>query len=199
MENRTLKFELSEFNINVDFKDREHIDLLKKQIESGYDLPLEVYEEDGVYKVIDGGHSLQAYQELGKEPKNVKVLTFKDDADKIAYSRHKNINRLRQTPITLTKSIFAELKLRFEVETDEEVKKILRRLYNLENPNKELKANKEDRTYHDVVVGVFKNESITWQGFANHNLAYLDFPLWLAELIDGGKLTAAHGSEHRER
>jgi len=75
-----VKFELSPFNINFGFKDKDHIELLKKQIEAGYELPIDVYEENGVYKIIDGGHALTAYQELGKEPKNVRVLTFKDDA-----------------------------------------------------------------------------------------------------------------------
>jgi hypothetical protein len=189
-----MKFELSEFNINFGFKDKDHIELLKKQIEAGYELPIDVYEESGIYKIIDGGHAWMAYQELGREPKNVRVLTFKDDAEKIAYSRHKNINRLQQTPVTYTKSIFQELKLRLGVETDQQVISILRRLYNLKNPNKQLKENDEDKTYHNVVVGVFKGEPITWESFAQHNLDYLDFPLWLAELVDSQKLKVAHAN-----
>lgn len=77
--------------------------------------------------------------------------------------------------------MFEELKLRLGVEGDDDVKRILRRLYNLENPEKQLKENEEDKTYHNIVVGVFQSESITWQSFSQHNLDYLDFPLWLAE------------------
>jgi len=32
-------FEISEFNINFGFKDRQHIELLKKQIEAGCEPP----------------------------------------------------------------------------------------------------------------------------------------------------------------
>jgi len=47
-----MRLELSEFNINRDFKDQSHIELLKRQIEAGYELPIEVYEENGVHKII---------------------------------------------------------------------------------------------------------------------------------------------------
>jgi len=187
-------FELSEFNINFGFKDRQHVELLKRQIEAGYELPIEVYEENGVYKIIDGGHAWIAYKELGKEPKNIRVLTFKDDAEKIAYSRHKNINRLQQTPVTYTKSIFQELKLRLGVEKDEEVKRILRRLYNLKYHKEKYKQNKEDEINNNIVVTVFRNEPIAWGPFTQHNLDYLDFPLWLAEMVDRGELSAAQAS-----
>jgi len=189
-----MKFELSEFNINFGFKDKDHIELLKKQIEAGYELPIDVYEENGVYKVIDGGHAWMAYQELGREPKNVRALTFKDDAEKIAYSRHKNINRLQQTPVTYTKSIFQELKLRLGVETDQQVISILRRIYNLKYHSDKYKPNGEDESNNNVIVNVFKSEPITWESFVSNNLDFLDFPLWLAELVDSQKLKVAHAN-----
>jgi hypothetical protein len=168
---------------------------LKKQIEAGYDLPIEVYQENGVYKVIDGGHAWTAYKELNREPKMVKVLTFKDDAEKIAYSRHKNINRLQQTPITYTKSVFQELKMRLGVKTDEEVRKILRRCYNLNYHKEKLKApSEQDVTYNNIIVSTFQSEPITWGSFTQNNLTYLDFPLWLAEMVDKGELTAEQAS-----
>jgi len=188
------KFELSEFNINFGFKDRAHIELLKKQIEAGYELPIDVYEENGVYKIIDGGHSWVAYQELGREPKLVRVLTFKNDAEKIAYSRHKNINRLQQTPVTYTKSIFQELKIRLGVNSDEEVKRILRRLYNLKYYPNRYKATEEDERNNNVIITIFKSEPITWESFVQNKLEYLDFPLWLAEMVDRGEITASHAS-----
>jgi len=88
------KVKLSPFNINYAFKDREHIELLKKQIEAGFEPPIDVYEEDEIKYVIDGGHTWEAYKELGKELKNIHMLEFSSDADKIAYSRHKNINTI---------------------------------------------------------------------------------------------------------
>jgi len=102
---------------------RESYWLLKKQLELGFELPIEVYEENGIYKIIDGGHAYEAYKELGREPKNIRALSFRDNAEKVAYSRHKNINRLQQTPVTYTRSVFQELKLRLGVKTEEEVKK----------------------------------------------------------------------------
>jgi hypothetical protein len=44
------------------------------------------------------------------------------------------------------------------VKSDEEVKKILRRLYNLTKPELKLKETEKDKTYYDIVVGVFKQE-----------------------------------------
>jgi len=194
-----VKFELSPFNINFNFKDREHIELLKKQIEAGYELPIEVYEEDGVYKIIDGGHSWVAYQELGREPKNVKVLTFRDDAEKIAYSRRKNINRLQQSPVAYTKSIFEELKLKLGAKTDQEVKRILRRLYNLKYHPDKYKPNEGDESNNNIIVTIFKGEPITWESFVMNNLDYLNFPLWLAEMVDRGEISASHAAVLNEK
>ena len=193
------RFEISEFNINFDFKDRGHIELLKKQIQTSAKLGVECYEEDGVYKIIDGGHAYVALQELGLDPMEyarISILKFDGDADKLAYSRHKNINRLQQTPVTYTKSIFAELKLRLGVTTDEEVKKILRRLYNLKYyaEKLQLKENEHDATYKNVLIGVFQNETKSCEAFTTDNLDYLDFPLWLAEMVDRGELFVAQAT-----
>jgi len=35
---------------------------------------------------------------------------------------------------------------------------------------------------------------MSWESFTQHNLAYLDFPVWLAEMVDRGELSAAQAS-----
>jgi hypothetical protein len=92
---------------------------------------------------------------------------------------------------TYTRSLFQELKLRLKARTDEEVKRILRRLYNVKNPKNRAEENEQDVCYNNVVVAIFKNEPVTWESFTQHNLGYLDFPLWLSEMVDRGDLTAA--------
>ena len=70
------------------------------------------------------------------------------------------------------------MKLRLGVKTDQEVKRILRRLYNIKyhKDKFQLKENERDITYGNIAVGVFKGEPITWESFVRHNLDYLDFP-----------------------
>lgn len=185
-----MRIELSEYNINYDFKDKSHVELLKEQIKQGFELPIEAYSENGVCKVIDGGHAMQAYQELGKEPPNVKVLSFKSDADKIAYSRHKNINRLQQTPVTYTKSLFQELQLRLGA-SEKETERKLRRWYREKTEPDKYKAREDTRNIDVPIQQVFVNEPITAESFVAHNLSYLDFPVEIAEMVDSGRLSAA--------
>jgi predicted transcriptional regulator len=68
---------------------------------------------------------------------------------------------------------FKELKLRLNCKSDEEVKKILRRLYNLTKPELKLKETEEDRTYRNITVGVFKQEPISAISFIRNNLSFL--------------------------
>jgi len=102
-------FHDSEYNINFGFKDQQHIDILKKQIESGDEIPIHVYVEDGIYKIIDGGHTYAAYRQLDLTPKLIIVKDFESDAEKIAFSRHRNLNRLKQSPVSYTRCIMKEL------------------------------------------------------------------------------------------
>jgi hypothetical protein len=76
------------------------------------------------------------------------------------------------------------------VEPDEEVKKILRRLENIEY-GKIKNIDEQDRVYGNVAVKVFESEPTDWVSFVRHNIPYLDFPLWLAEMVDKGELTTA--------
>ncbi|MBS7615010.1 hypothetical protein KEJ18_04690 [Candidatus Bathyarchaeota archaeon] len=69
--------------------------------------------------------------------------------------------------------------LRFSVKTDEEVKRILRRHYNLKTRPERYKTNEEDSKYNVILTQVFQPESINALSFTKKNLPYLDFPLWL--------------------
>jgi hypothetical protein len=46
---------------------------------------------------------------------------------------------------------------------------------------------------------VFKNEPVSWESFVQHNLEYLDFPLWLAEMVDSVEITASPASILNDR
>jgi myo-inositol catabolism protein IolC len=61
--------------------------------------------------------------------------------------------------------------------TDQEVKRILRRLYHLKYYPNKYKPNKRDESSNNVVTTIFKGEPITWGSFVRHNLDYLAFPL----------------------
>jgi hypothetical protein len=45
-----------------------------------------------------------------------------------------------------------------------------------------------------LLFTVFRNEPITWESFVRNNLEYLDFPLWLAEMVERGEITASHAT-----
>jgi hypothetical protein len=66
------------------------------------------------------------------------------------------------------------LKIRLGVKTDEEVKRILRRLYSLKYHSGKYKPNQEDESNNNVIVNVFRGEPITWESFVSNNLNYLD-------------------------
>lgn len=190
-------FELSPFNINYDFKDREHIELLKKQIQQGAKLEIVCYEDNGKLKVIDGGHSLVAYEELELDPKEqgiIRVEKFDSIADMIAFSRKRNSVRLQQEPTRYTRSMFQELKIRLKAETDEVAKKILRRWYNVYISNSRAKETEQDACYNNVIVTIFQGERITPESFVSNNLSYLEFPDWLAEMVDKQLLSASQAS-----
>jgi hypothetical protein len=99
----------------------------------------------------------------------------------------------------LSKSLFQELKLRLGVKTDDEVKKILRRLYNIKQQPDRYKETEDDKRNIAFIKEVFKSEPITWESFVRHNLEYLDFPVWLAEMVDKGELTAAQATILNEK
>lgn len=198
-----ITFELSPFNINIDFKDPNHIDLLKKQITAGHQLEIVCYEEIGKLMVIDGGHTLEAYNQLNIDPQQAKItiMKFESDADKIAFSRHRNINRLQQTPVTLTNSICDELKIRFGFKDVEELRKALHRAYRVKH-NEAKNITEDDRNSVKRFTEFFQVEpiEIKFDSFAKSHIYYLDFPIWLAEMVDKGELKPTQAQEiNREK
>jgi hypothetical protein len=71
---------------------------------------------------------------------------------------------------------------------------MLRRLYNLKCYPNRYQATEEDERNNNVIITIFKSEPITSESFVQNNLEYLDFPLWLAEMVDRGEITASHAS-----
>jgi ParB-like chromosome segregation protein Spo0J len=110
MTSNRLSFHESPFNINYHYKDTAHIEVLKKQILAGDEIPIHVYTEEDVFKIIDGGHTYAAYKDLGIEPKNIIIKVFDNDADKLAFSRHRNLNRLKQSRVLSTSSWWSSVK-----------------------------------------------------------------------------------------
>jgi len=190
-------FQLSEFNINYDFKNPDHVELLKKQIEAGAKLEIVCYEEDSKLKIIDGGHSYEAYMSLGLDPKeHAKIIVekFQSPADLLAFSRHRNVARLQQEPTRYTKSLFQELKLRLEAKTDQEARSILRRYYNLKEYHGKYKPTDVDNNNVIIIDRVFLSEPVKPESFVSNHLPYLNFPSWLADMVDNGQLTPGHAT-----
>jgi hypothetical protein len=86
------------------------------------------------------------------------------------------------------------LKLRLGVETDQQVISILRRIYNVNQQPERYSQTEDDKRNVTFIEQFFKAEPIDWISFVRNNLAYLDFPLWLAELVDSQKLKVAHAN-----
>ena len=180
--------ELSPFNINYNFKDQTHIDLLKEQISNGATLEI-VLDEQG--KIIDGGHSLIAYQQLGLDPLEHAKITkmgFDSDASKLAFSRHRNTARLEQEPVRYAESVVSELKFTLGVEDEKEVKQILTRYYNLKIHPKRYKTNENDNHNVMVIDHFFLKEPVKPESFISNYLPLIDFSSWLSEMVDSGKL-----------
>lgn len=95
--------------------------------------------------------------------------------------------------VLYTRSLFQELKLRLDVASEDRVKGILRRLYNVKYHLDKYKENEEDVSNKNILVSVFASEIKSWFAFTSDNLEYLDFPVWLAEKVDRGDLKAEQG------
>ena len=95
-----------------------------------------------------------------------------------------NINRLQQTPVTLSRSIVEELKLRFGFKNDGELRSALHRAYNVEK-GKIKGVTKENENLLKRFSKIFELEPIKFESFALENVYYLDFPCgllrWLTE------------------
>ncbi|MBE9594187.1 MAG: hypothetical protein IMF19_12015 [Proteobacteria bacterium] len=184
---------ISEFNINFGNIDNAHVAIIKAQLESGVDIPIRFYMKDGHKWVIDGGHTLTAYQELGKEPPIQMEVQFTTPEDLIALSRHCNVNRLIQKPITYTESITAEVKLRLEL-TNDELMPTFAKYTTVQQRGDASVAVSAPRS-EQVLTDIFKNERITVSTFRSEYLPLLKLPNEFKDAIDTGKLAKTLGSE----
>jgi len=199
------KWEISEYNINYDYKDPEHVELLERALQNNERLEIIYYVENGINKIVDGGHTLVAIQKLGLDPKDCCDLiekTFTSPEDIIAYSRRRNMNRLQQEPIRYTRSLFEELKIRLNITNETELKRTLRTCYNfMVDPERHTGAykTKEELVNQNNIIlilnNIFSSEPIKVTSFIQNHIPYLDFPEWLADMVDYHKLTASQARE----
>jgi hypothetical protein len=187
------KMKISKFNINFGNIDKGHVATIKTQLESGVDIPIRYYMKDGHKWVIDGGHTLTAYQELGKEPPIQMEVPFTSPEDLIALSRHCNVNRLIQKPITYTESITAEVKLRLELTNDELMPAFAK--YTIAQQRGDASVAVSAPRSEQVLTDIFKNELITVSTFRSEYLPLLKLPTEFKDAIDTGKLAKTIGSE----
>ena len=184
---------ISKFNINFGNIDKAHVALIKTQLEKGMDIPIRYYMKDGHKWVIDGGHTLMAYQELGKEPPLQMEVPFTTPEDLIALSRHCNVNRLIQKPITYTESITAEVKLRLQLRDDELVSAFAK--YTMAEQRGDPSIVVSVPNNERILTDIFKNELIAVSTFRSEYLPLLQLPNEFKDAIDTGKLAKTLGSE----
>jgi hypothetical protein len=185
--------QISKYNINFGNIDKAHVATIKTQLESGVDIPIRFYMKDGAKWVIDGGHTLTAYQELGKEPPIQMEVPFTTPEDLIALSRHCNVNRVVQKPITYTESIAKEVKLRLELADDELVSVFAK--YTMAQQRGDPSTVADVPRNEQILTEIFKNEKITVSTFRSEYLPLLKLPEEFKDAIDTGKLTKSVGSE----
>lgn len=184
---------ISKFNINFGNIDKAHVATIKTQLESGVDIPIRYYMKDGQKWVIDGGHTLTAYQQLDKEPPLQMEVPFTTPEDLIALSRHCNVNRLVQKPITYTESITDEIKLRLDL-TDEEIMPAFAK-YTMAQQRGDPSVVVTPPRSEQVLTDIFKNEQITVSTFRSEYLPLLKLPNEFKEAVDTGKIAKTVGSE----
>lgn len=184
---------ISKYNINFGNIDRGHVALIKTQLEKGIDIPIRYYEQDGQKWVIDGGHTLAAYRELGREPPITLPVPFTSPEDMIALSRHSNVNRIIQKPITYTESIAEEVKLRLDI-GDNELMSVFAKYAMIKERGA---ASVEGDVPHSeqILTDIFRNERITGGTFRREYLPLLKLPDELKAAIDTGVLAKTLGSE----
>lgn len=185
--------EISKYNINYGNLDKTHVATLKSQIEGGMDIPIRYYKKDNQKWVIDGGHTLKAYQELGREPPVVLIVPFTSPEDMIALSRHCNVNRIVQKPITYTESIAEEVKLRLDIK-DNEIMQIFNK-FSQAKQRGEASVDKDIPNSEKVLNDIFKEELITVGTFQFEYLPLLKLPEEFRTAIDDGEMTKSIGSE----
>ena len=184
---------ISPYNINFGNIDNAHVAVIKKQLESGIDIPIRYYTKDGHKWVIDGGHTLTAYHELGREPPVLLEVTFTTPEDMIALSRHSNVNRIIQKPITYTESITKEIKLRLGIDDTELMSVFVK--FSMAKQRGDDSAVANVHNSERVLTDIFQNEQITVGTFRSEYLPLLKLPNEVKLAIDNGKLAKTLGSE----
>ncbi len=185
--------EISKYNINYGKIDKGHVAILKAQLKTGINIPIKYYVKDGRRWVIDGGHTLIAYHELNKEPPIQIEIPFTTPEDLIALSRHCNVNRIVQKPITYTESIAEEVKLRLKIE-DSDLMSVFAK-FTMATQRGDVSAVVDVPHNVQVLTDVFKNERVTVSTFRSEYLPLLKLPIELKTAIDTGKIAKSVGSE----
>lgn len=191
--------QISEYNINYGNLDPEHVELLKKQILSGSDILIRYYKRDGEDYVIDGGHAFTAYTQLGRVPPLLVEVPFTTPEDMIALSRHCNVNRLQQAPVSYTESVVKEVKLRLKIEDNEVKSKFYR--YEDVKAGKVKGGNSADVC--GILEGIFENEhgmlgksvDAKIHNFRLNYLPLLKLEPELKKMVDKGDLGKSHAGE----
>jgi hypothetical protein len=111
----------------------------------------------------------------------------------IALSRHSNVNRIIQKPITYTESIAEEVKLRLDIE-DNELMSVFAK-YAMIKERGDASAVVNVPHSEQVITNIFRNERITGGTFRREYLPLLELPNELKAAIDTGKLAKTLGSE----
>lgn len=184
---------ISKYNINFGNLDPAHVAIIKEQLKTGVDIPIRYYMQDGQKFVIDGGHTVTAYQELNREPPIQIEVPFTTPEDMIALSRHCNVNRIIQKPVTYTESIAEEIKLRLN-QKDEDIVSTFAK-YTMAKQRGDPSAVVNVPRNEQVLTDIFKNERITVSTFRSEYLPLLKLPDVFKAAIDTGNLAKTLGSE----
>lgn len=183
------RYIISPYNINYGRINPTHVGLLKKQIENGSSISVRYYENDGLRFIIDGGHAFTAYTELGKEPPILIEVPYTTPEDMLAISRHCNVNRIKQAPVSYTESIVDEVMLRLEVGVGD-VKSVFYKYQNIKD-----RGDKDDGNVPIILDTLFEQEKIALITFRKDYLPLLDLPEEIKISVDKGEINKSHAIE----
>jgi hypothetical protein len=180
---------VSKYNINHGKLDQNHVELLKAQIAKGNDIPIRWYSQDTDQYIIDGGHAYEAYRQLDKEPPVLMEVPFTNGEDMIAFSRHCNVNRINQSPVSYAESIVKEVKMRLGV-GDDKVKWVFNKYRHIKD-----RGDKDGGNISPIMESIFSSEPIKIDTFREIYLPLLDLPEPIREDIEQHKLDKSHAAE----
>lgn len=182
---------ISEYNINYGNLDLDQIEVLKKQILEGNDIPIRYYKIDKEEYIIDGGHTFTAYQELNMQLPYLIEVKFTTPEDMIALSRRCNVNRIQQSPVSYAESIVKEVKLRLNIK-DEEVKSVFYKYENIKT-----RGDKDDADICVILDNIFDKEKgeKAIHTFRSDYLPLLNLPEEIKQDVNKGKITKSAACE----